>query len=103
MQQLKSGFKWTVNWSNINQNQDHLFDPSSQGVNELYVSSFEGNVVRTWHTGYILGNVNIKDYNVMTDGRKCFDQPIKNDIRTFNKILKIAKKLKKMITQPVAC
>ena len=55
-------------------------------MNRFYVSSFEGNVVRTGHIRYILGNVNIKDYSVMTDGRKCFDQPVKNDIRTFNNI-----------------
>ena len=61
-------------------------------MNRFYVSSFEGNVVRTGHIRYILGNVNIKDYSVMTDGRKCFDQPVKNDIRTFNNIWKIAKK-----------
>ena len=31
----------------------------------------------------------IKDYNVMIDGRNFFDQPIKNDLKTYNSIRKI--------------
>ena len=34
--------------------------------------------------------VEIKDYNVMIDGKNFFDQPVKTNIRTFDKILKIA-------------
>ena len=32
----------------------------------------------------------IKDYNVMIDGRNFFDQPIKNDLKTYGNITKIA-------------
>ena len=32
----------------------------------------------------------IKDYNVMIDGRIFFDQPIKNDLRTYDNIRKMA-------------
>ena len=32
----------------------------------------------------------IKDYNVMIDGRNFFDQPIKNDLKTYDNIRKIA-------------
>ena len=32
----------------------------------------------------------IVDYNVMVDGRNFFDQPIKNDLKTYNNIRKIA-------------
>ena len=31
----------------------------------------------------------IKDYNVMVDEHKNFDQPVKNNIRTYTNILKI--------------
>ena len=34
--------------------------------------------------------VEIKDYSVVIHGRKFFDQPIKNDLRTFDKIRKTA-------------
>ena len=35
---LKSGFKRTINWKNLEQNQylDYLIDPSFQGVNRLF-------------------------------------------------------------------
>ena len=32
----------------------------------------------------------IKDYNVMVDGRNFFDQPIKNDLKTYDSIQKIS-------------
>ena len=39
---------------------------------------------------YYLPTVEIKDYNVMIDGRNFFDQPIKNDLKTYDNIRKIA-------------
>ena len=45
---------------------------------------------------YYLPNVEIKDYNVMTDGNDFFDQPVKNDKVTYENIRKIA-------VQPVVC
>ena len=39
---------------------------------------------------YYLPNVEIKDYNVMTDGNDFFDQPVKNDKVTYENIRKIA-------------
>ena len=32
---------------------------------------------------HYLPNMEIKDYNVMIDGRNFFDQPIKNDFKTW--------------------
>ena len=52
--------------------------------------SFEDNAVRTGHTGHFLPKVEMKDCNVMVNGRKLFDHPVKNDIRTFGNIRKIA-------------
>ena len=39
---------------------------------------------------YYLLNVEIKDYNVMIDGKNFFDQPIKNNKVTYENIRKIA-------------
>ena len=39
---------------------------------------------------YYLPTVEIKDYNVMIDGRNLFDLPIKNDLQTYDNIRKIA-------------
>ena len=34
--------------------------------------------------------VEIKDYNVKIDGKNLFDQPVKNDVRTYDNIRKTA-------------
>ena len=39
---------------------------------------------------YDLPTVEIKDYNVMIDGRNFFDQPIKKDLKTFDNIRNIS-------------
>ena len=39
---------------------------------------------------YYLPTGEIKYYNVMIDGRNFFDQPIKNDLKTYDNIRKIA-------------
>ena len=44
---------------------------------------------RESHKQYFIPTVEIKDYNVMIDGRNFFDQPIKNDFKTYDNIRKI--------------
>ena len=99
LQQLKSGFKRTINWnkyeSNIktlaqNRYLNHLINPSFQGVNRLFVLSFENENDRTSHSTYYLPKVEIKDYNVMIDGRNFFDQPINSMNKTYENIRRIA-------------
>ena len=51
---------------------------------------FENGNVRTSHSEYYLPKVEIKDYNVKIDGRNFFNQPINNDIKTYENIRKIA-------------
>ena len=95
LQQLKSGFKRTINWNKYqsdpktyaqNQYLNHLVDPSFQGVNRLFVLSFETENGRTSHSNYYLPKVEIKDYNVMIDGKNFFDQPINNDYKAYENI-----------------
>ena len=73
-----------------NQCLDFLIDPSFQGINILFVPSFENNSGRTSHTRYYLPLAEIKDYNVMMDGRSFFHQPVQNNLLTYNNIRKIA-------------
>ena len=47
--------------------------------------SFENENVRTVHTKY-LPTVEIKDCNVMIDGKTVFDLPVKNSVRTYDNI-----------------
>ena len=56
-----------------------------QGMIRLFVLPFEDDAHRTRHTGFLLPKVKKKDYSVMTDERNFFDQPIKEDIKTYEK------------------
>ena len=51
-------------------------DRSFQGINRLFVLAFEDDAQRTSNKRYYIPNVEIKDYNVMIDGKKLLDQPI---------------------------
>ena len=97
--QLKSGFKRTISWNKYlakpellaqNANLNHLIEPSFQGVNRLFVLAFENDAQRTSNKRYYIPNVEIKDYNVMIDGKNFFDQPVRNDKVTYENIRKIA-------------
>ena len=99
LEQLKSGFKRTVNWNRYlakksierqNPYSNYLIDPSFQGVNRLFVLLFENESDREAHAGYYLPKVEIKDYNVMIDGKNLFDHPVKNDLRTYENVQTIA-------------
>ena len=99
LQQLKSGFKCASNWNKYEPNTtkqnapnsyfDFLIEPSFQGVNRLFVLTFSANDRRIAQSRYFLPTAIIEDYNVMIDGRNFFDQPIKNNIKTYENIRKI--------------
>ena len=76
LEKLKCGFKRTINWNKYqlkisteepNLYLDYLIDPSFQGVNRLFVLSFETNEHRTSCKRYCVLTVEIKDYNDMID------------------------------------
>ena len=46
-------------------------------MNRLFVLAFENDAQRTSNKRYRIPNVEIRDYNVMIDGKTFFDQPIK--------------------------
>ena len=62
-----------------------MIDPSFEGVNRLFVLLFENSTDRKVHTKYYFLKVEIKDY-VIIDERNLFDQPIKNDLKTYDSI-----------------
>ena len=51
---------------------------------------FENENDRTSHSTYYLQKVELKDHNVMIDGRTFFDQPINNMSKTYENITKFA-------------
>ena len=99
LQQLKSAFKRIINWNKYQSKEsietqnpylDFKIDPNFQGVNRLFVLSFESNDGRTPQTEYFLPEKEMKYYNIVISGQNFFDQPAKNDLRTYNNIQKIA-------------
>ena len=96
---MKSKFKSIINWNKHeskvsiqkqNQFLNYLSDPGFQGVNRLFALSFENDAHPESHKRYFLVTVEIKNYNVTIEGKIFFDQPVKNDIRTYENIGKIA-------------
>ena len=59
-------------------------------VNRLFVLTFKNEDQRKSHSTYYLPKVEIKDYNVMIDGRNFFDQPINSSNKTYENIRRIA-------------
>ena len=98
LEQLKSGFRITIKWNKYisqmsnqtkNKNLNYLIDPTFSNVNGLFVLSFETEDDRTSYYKYYMPSVEIKDYNVLTDGNVFFQLPIKNIEETYEKIIQI--------------
>ena len=98
LQQLKSGFKRTINWNKYessaktftqNRFSNYLINQSFQGVNRRFVVFFENENDRTSHSTYYLPKVEIKHYNVMIDGKNFFDQPVDSMSKAYKNIRKI--------------
>ena len=60
-----------------------------QGVNKLFVLSFNANDSRIGNSRYYLPTAKAEDCNVVTNRRNFFDQPVKNYINTYENIWKI--------------
>ena len=73
-----------------NQNLNHLIEPSFQSVNRLFALAFENDAQRTSSKRYYLPNIEIKDYNVMIDGKTFLNQRVKNNTITHENITQIA-------------
>ena len=106
LENLKSGFKKTIKWNkyrsqmtiqNNNNNLNYLIDPTFTSVNTLFVLSFESieenNVKKDYRDSfshYYVPNIQIKDYNVLIDGKSFFNLPVKNEEEAYEKIIKMS-------------
>ena len=101
---LKEGFKRSVLWNEYkskvqrvvsgtaDQNTNPkriMLDSSFQGVNRLFVAGLDTNNNKNDHTKYFLPTTEIKDYNVLIDGRNFYDQNVNDKIARYNKLLKV--------------
>ena len=84
-----------------------LLNASFQGVRRLFALAFNNTdggvskVERNHHGKYFVPRVDITNYNVLTDGRNFYDQPINDTINTTK--LERLQQDKEMITQQGVC
>ena len=106
LEKLKSGFKTTIRWNkyrsqmtiqNNNNNLNYLIDPTFTNANRLFVLLFErieeNNVKkdhRDYFSHYYVPNVQIKDFNILIDGKRFFDLPVKNEEEAYEKIIEMS-------------
>ena len=81
LEQLKTGFKRTIKWNKYrsemsnqtkNNNLNYFIDPTFTNVNRLFVLTFENEDDRIYFTKYYVSKVEIKDFNVLIDGKPIF-------------------------------
>ena len=87
LEQLKTGFKRTIKWNKYrsemsnqtkNNNLNYLVDPTVTNVKRLFVLSFENEDDKTSFSKYYVPKVEIKDFNVLIDGKPFFEILVKN-------------------------
>ena len=99
LEQLKSVFKKAIKWKKYrsqmtkNNNVNYLIDPTFTNVNRLFVLSFTrdnaGDNRDSFSHNYV-ANVEIKDFNVLIDGKSFFDLPVKNEEEAYEKIIEMS-------------
>ena len=100
LEQLRPEFKSTIKWNKYrsemsNQtktnNLNYFIDPTFDKVNRFFVLPFENKEDRTSFSKYYTPSVEIKDFNVLVDGKCFFEKPIKNKEETYEKIIEKSK------------
>ena len=93
LEQLKPGFKRTLKWKKYRikmtyqaktNNLNYLTDTTSSTFNRLFVLAVENEEDKTSFSRYT-PNVEIKDFNVLINGKSLFDVLIKKQIRNIRK------------------
>ena len=74
-----------------NNNLNYLIDPTFSKVNRLFVLIFPNEDGRTNFSKYYMPTVEIKDYNVIIDGKPFSEKRIKNKKETYQKIIEMSK------------
>ena len=100
LEQLKWGYKRTVNWNNYRsgmakqtkaKNLNYLIDPTFIKANQLFVLSFENEDDKKSFSKYYTRKIVIKDFNVLIDVNSFFEVPVKNKDKIYEKIIEMSK------------
>ena len=103
IEQQNKGFQRSIYWNEyktkeINEDADaNVFeyinlDPSSQGVNRLFVMAYnrvDGQPTRNGQRKYYLPRISLNKCNVIIDGRNFYDNPIESDIEKYRELKKV--------------
>ena len=74
-----------------NDNLNYLIDPTFTNVNRLFVLTFKNEDDRSSFSNYYVPKVEIKDFNVLIDGKPFFEIPVKNKEKAFETIIEMTK------------
>ena len=103
IEQQNKGFQRSIYWSEyktkeINEDSDaNVFkyinlDPSFPGVNRLFVMAYNRanwQPTRNGQQKYYLPIIDLEKYNVISDGRNFYDNPIESDIEKYRELKKV--------------
>ena len=74
-----------------NNNLNYLVDPTFTNVNRPFVLSFANENDRTSFSNYYVPKTEIKDFNVLTDGKSFFENSVKNKEEGYEAIIEMSK------------
>ena len=74
-----------------NNNLNYLNDPTFTNLNKIFVLSFENEADRTSFLKYYIPSVEIKEFNVLIDGKPFFDIPVKNKEEAYEQITEMSR------------
>ena len=104
IEQQNKGFQRSIYWNEYKakeKNEDAdanavkyiSLDPSFQGVNRLFLMEYSGadsnQTTRNGQQSYYLPRIDLEKYNVIIDGRNCYDNPIENDVEKYRELKKV--------------
>ena len=86
--QLKTGFKRTVTW---NKYRSAIFNQTrNNNLNyQIYPTFTKVNRLRTSFKRYYVPRVEVKDFNVLINGKPFFDIPIRNKEEAYEQIIEM--------------
>ena len=68
-----------------------MIDRTFTNVNRIFVLSYENENDRTSFSKYYVPKIEIKDFNVLTDGKPFFEIPVKNKKEAYEAIIEMSK------------
>ena len=74
-----------------NNSLNYLIDLTFTKVNRLFFLSFENEDDRTSFSKYFVPKIEIKNFNVLSDGKPFFEVSVKNKEETYEQIIKMSK------------